>query len=153
MKTFGWICVVLGGLSFIGAASAGHNVFGPVFWLALGIALVYLGNQKEEEKKKNEVASTSKPKLTPIIENKPVQVAEPIRQKTYWENYKDTNPSKAKEIEELLRIDIQSYQTETQERKFKCWIDSARAWAVPSLRQRLLILKKWNNTQQDSFRK
>jgi hypothetical protein len=83
MKTFGWICVVLGGLSFIGAASAGHNVFGPVFWLALGIALVYLGNQKEEEKKKNEAASTSKPKLTPIIENKPVQVTEPIRQKTY----------------------------------------------------------------------
>ena len=106
MKTFGWICVVLGGLSFIGAASAGHNVFGPVFWLALGIALVYLANQKEEEKKKNEAASTSKPKLTPIIENKPVQVTEPIRQKTYWENYKDTNPSKAKEIEELLRIDM-----------------------------------------------
>ena len=74
--------------------------------LALGIALVYLGNQKEEEKKKNEAASTSKPKLTPIIENKPVQVTEPIRQKTYWENYKDTNPSKAKEIEELLRIDM-----------------------------------------------
>ena len=39
MKTFGWICIVLGALSFIGAASAGHSVFGPVFWLALGIAL------------------------------------------------------------------------------------------------------------------
>ena len=52
MKTFGWICVVLGALSFIGAASAGHSVFGPAFWLALGIALIYFGNQKEEEKKK-----------------------------------------------------------------------------------------------------
>ena len=106
MKTFGWICVVLGALSFIGAASAGHSVFGPVFWLALGIALIYFGNQKEEEKKKNVAASTSKPNSSSIIETKPVQTAEPVRQKTYWENFKDINPSKAKDIEELLRIDM-----------------------------------------------
>ena len=52
MKIFGWICIVLGALSLIGAASAGHSIFGPVFWLALGIALVYFGNQKEKDKKK-----------------------------------------------------------------------------------------------------
>ena len=106
MKTFGWICVVLGALSFIGAASAGHSVFGPVFWLALGIALVYYGNQKEEEKKKNEIASTPKPQQPVRVESKPVQVAEPVKQKSYWENYKDTNPNKAKEIEGLLSIDM-----------------------------------------------
>lgn len=106
MKTFGWICIVLGGLSFIGAASAGHSVFGPVFWLALGIALVYFGNQKEEEKKKNEAASTLKPKPASIIVNKPVQATEPIKQKTYWEDFTNSNPSKAREIKELLRIDM-----------------------------------------------
>lgn len=106
MKTFGWICIVLGGMSFIGAASAGHSVFGPVFWLALGIALVYFGNQKEEEKKKNEAASTLKPKPASIIVNKPVQATEPIKQKTYWEDFTNSNPSKAREIKELLRIDM-----------------------------------------------
>ena len=106
MKTFGWICIVLGALSFIGAASAGHSVFGPVFWLALGIALVYLGNQKKEEKKKNEASSTPKPQQPVRVEPKPVQVAEPVKQKSYWENYKDSNPAKAKEIEGLLSIDM-----------------------------------------------
>ena len=47
MKVFGWICVVLGGLSLIGAASAGHSAFGPLFWLGLGITLLYFGNHKK----------------------------------------------------------------------------------------------------------
>ena len=47
MKVIGWICVVLGGLSLIGAASAGHSAFGPLFWLGLGIALLYFGNRKK----------------------------------------------------------------------------------------------------------
>lgn len=106
MKTIGWICVVLGALSFIGAASAGHSVFGPMFWLALGIALLYFGNQKEEEKKKKETTFTPKPEPATIIENKPIQTAEPVKQKTYWENFRETTPNKAKEIEELLRIDM-----------------------------------------------
>ena len=106
MKTFGWICIVLGGLSFIGAASAGHSVFGPVFWLALGIALVYFGNQKEEEKKKKESNSSPIPQQSPIIESKPIETMEPVKQKTYWQNFKDSNPTKAKEIEDLLRIDM-----------------------------------------------
>ena len=113
MKTFGWICIVLGALSFIGAASAGHNVFGPVFWLALGIALVYFGNQKEEEKKKKkkeeESSPVSKPKSAPIIETEPVQTTEPtepVKQKTYWENFKESDPIKAKEIEVLLNLDM-----------------------------------------------
>ena len=106
MKTFGWICIVLGALSFIGAASAGHSVSGPVFWLALGIALVYFGNQKKEEKKKNEASSTQKPQQPVRVDPKPVQVAEPVKQKSYWENYKDSNPAMAKEIEGLLSIDM-----------------------------------------------
>ena len=104
MKTFGWICVVLGALSFIGASSAGHSAFGPVFWLALGLALVYFGNKKEEEKKESEPAP--KPQETPIIESKPVQVVDPIKQKTFWDEFKEGNPTKAKDIEDLLKIDM-----------------------------------------------
>ena len=106
MKTFGWICVVLGALSFIGAASAGHSVFGPVFWLVLGIALIYFGNKKEEEKKKKESEPAPKLHQDPIIETKPVQIVEPTKQKTYWEEFKDGNPTKAKDIEDLLKIDM-----------------------------------------------
>lgn len=41
MKGFGWFCVILGSASFLGAAINGNSVFGPAFWLALGIYLVH----------------------------------------------------------------------------------------------------------------
>ncbi len=47
MKIAGWILVVLGGLSLLGAASAGHSVFGPIFWLGVGITLLYFANRKK----------------------------------------------------------------------------------------------------------
>lgn len=47
MKTAGMICTILGALSFIGAAFAGHNALGPSFWLALGIFLLYKAKNKE----------------------------------------------------------------------------------------------------------
>lgn len=40
MKVFGWICLVVGVLAFIGAATHGHSVFGPTFWIALGLVLL-----------------------------------------------------------------------------------------------------------------
>lgn len=40
MKIFGWICTVLGTLSFIGAAIGGHSIFGPLVWLILGIVIL-----------------------------------------------------------------------------------------------------------------
>lgn len=40
MKVFGWICTIIGSLAFIGAAIHRHSVFGPVFWIALGIVLL-----------------------------------------------------------------------------------------------------------------
>lgn len=51
MKIAGWILIVLGGLSMVGAASAGHSVFGPIFWLGLGIALLYFANHKKNNDK------------------------------------------------------------------------------------------------------
>ena len=46
MKVFGWICTIIGSLAFIGAAIYGHSVFGPVFWIALGIVLLLKSKKK-----------------------------------------------------------------------------------------------------------
>lgn len=54
MKIAGWILVALGGLSLLGAASAGHNVFGPIFWLGVGITLLYFGNRKKNNEDNKE---------------------------------------------------------------------------------------------------
>lgn len=51
MKNFGKFCIGLGGLSLLGALMAGHSAFGPIFWLALGIALVLIAKQKEDAKR------------------------------------------------------------------------------------------------------
>lgn len=52
MKTTGWILIVIGVLSFIGAASKGHSVFGPLFWIGIGGTLIYLKREKDEEPQK-----------------------------------------------------------------------------------------------------
>ena len=52
MKTFGWICIILGGLSLIGAFSSGDSGIGPCFLLAAGIGLVYFANQKDKKNTK-----------------------------------------------------------------------------------------------------
>ena len=49
MKTFGWIFIIIGALSFLGAFLKGNSVMGPVFWLGLGIYLVHRSAQKKEE--------------------------------------------------------------------------------------------------------
>ena len=104
MRTFGWICIVFGSLSFIGAVLAGHNVFGPSFWLALGIGLVY--KSKEKEKHNNEESSTNELQQISKVEINPKQSIETVKQKTFWEDYKENNPSEAQEIENLLKIDM-----------------------------------------------
>lgn len=50
MKIAGWIFLVIGVLSFIGAASMGNNVFGPCFWIALGGFLLFRAYNKEVNK-------------------------------------------------------------------------------------------------------
>ena len=47
MKTAGWIFIVIGVLAFLGAASKGHSVFGPLFWIGIGSVLIYLKREKE----------------------------------------------------------------------------------------------------------
>ncbi|MBQ7773668.1 MAG: hypothetical protein IJ383_06345 [Bacteroidales bacterium] len=52
MKTAGWIFLILGIVSFLGAAIGSSSVFGPCFWIALGAFLIYRGKEKEKEKAK-----------------------------------------------------------------------------------------------------
>ena len=49
MKITGWIILILGILSFTGAALASHSVFGPTFFIALGAFFIH----KSDEKNKN----------------------------------------------------------------------------------------------------
>lgn len=54
MKTWGWICVIIGGLAFLGTISKSGNPTGPIFWLGLGIFLLYRANQKKQEQKEKD---------------------------------------------------------------------------------------------------
>lgn len=51
MKIAGWILLGIGILSFIGAVSAGHSVFGPCFFTGLGIAFLCIASQKKKNNK------------------------------------------------------------------------------------------------------
>jgi hypothetical protein len=57
MKTSGWICLVLGILSFIGAALKEDGLLGPTFVIALGAFLLYRATHKEQEHKDNRKVS------------------------------------------------------------------------------------------------
>ena len=75
MKGFGKFCIWLGALSLIGALIGGHSAFGPLFWLALGIALLFIAKQKEDVNRKvdNQSTSLSAPVSQPA--NEPQQQA------------------------------------------------------------------------------
>ena len=59
MKGFGKFCIWLGALSLIGALIGGHSAFGPAFWLALGLALVFFAKQKEDVNRKMDNQTTN----------------------------------------------------------------------------------------------
>ena len=82
MKTFGWVLIIFGALAFLGAASKGHDVFGPCFWIAVGGVIVYLKREKEEinnttpivlPKKEESFEKTKQVRPVDVIEeNKPL---------------------------------------------------------------------------------
>ena len=67
MKTAGWIFVVIGALAFLGAASKGDSVFGPLFWIGIGTVLLYLKREKEENNKEKTIAETATPMKTETL--------------------------------------------------------------------------------------
>lgn len=70
MKGFGKFCIWLGALSLIGALIGGHSAFGPAFWLALGLALVFFAKQKEDVNRKmdNQTTNPSASATQPVKE-------------------------------------------------------------------------------------
>ena len=70
MKGFGKFCIWLGALSLIGALIGGHSAFGPAFWLALGLALVFFAKQKEDVNRKmdKQTANPSASATQPVKE-------------------------------------------------------------------------------------
>lgn len=57
MKITGIVLVIIGVLSFIGAATMGDNVLGPSVWTIVGIFLIIRANHKKryiEEQKQQE---------------------------------------------------------------------------------------------------
>ena len=67
MKTAGWILIVIGALAFIGAASKGDSVFGPLFWIGIGIVMLYLKREREENDKEKTITETTTSKKTEIL--------------------------------------------------------------------------------------
>lgn len=111
MKTAGYILSIVGCIAFIGAASAGHSVFGPLFWLAVGAVLIYYGKQKEDDKeskedkdkvdqpqtKTNTSEADMENKTSVAINDKPV---------SFWDKYVTYYPEKATQISSLLCVDF-----------------------------------------------
>lgn len=90
MKIAGYIFTAIGGLAFIGGLAAGHSVFGPLFWLALGIVLIYFGKKKEEKQEtveKNEKINQRPTNAEKTISQskKGTQEIFKDKQMTYWE--------------------------------------------------------------------
>ena len=73
MKTAGWIFIVIGAFAFLGAASKGNSVFGPLFWIGIGGVLIYLKREKEEtyaEKTMVKPIEPKQPEKTQVREEK-----------------------------------------------------------------------------------
>lgn len=51
MKITGWVLLIIGILSFIGAVSKGHGLIGPLFFGALGVYLLSRVDKKKQEEK------------------------------------------------------------------------------------------------------
>lgn len=107
MKTAGYIYLILGILSFIGAMTAGNSIFGPCSFIAIGFALIYSANEKDKKEssqtKKEEI--NNQPEKSKVVVNDSESKSNPNLNKTklrsYWEQYKASNPNNANEIQSL----------------------------------------------------
>lgn len=113
MRTAGCICLVIGVLSFLGAALKGNSVFGPLFWISLGAFLLYRANNKEQERDKKSIASEKTPDEKA---QKHVSVIEPVNEN----NQRDTNNRPNQQLESLE--DIQAQLTLQQREAAMCLI-------------------------------
>lgn len=112
MKTTGWICLIIGVLSFMGAALKGNSVFGPIFWISLGAFLLYLAANKEQVNEK-------KPSVPETIREEDIQMSDST-ETPVDENDVDAQQPPAQQPESLE--DITSQLTLQQREAAMCLI-------------------------------
>ncbi len=52
MKTAGYVILILGCISLLGTLLGGSGSLGPLFWIALGIFLLYRAKEKKSTEEK-----------------------------------------------------------------------------------------------------
>lgn len=68
MKTAGWICLFIGIVSFLGASLKGNSVFGPSFWIAMGVLFLYRGKKKDQkDERENNTNISEDPQVLDIL--------------------------------------------------------------------------------------
>lgn len=119
MKKAGWICLIIGVISFFGAVAKGNSATGPLFWTGLGVFLLYRANNKKSEQEnhipsRDMSACQSKDKA-----EKTAMLQETI---PYQIQKVETNPQSISNQELESLEDIQSQMTLQQREAAMCLI-------------------------------
>lgn len=97
MKTVAIICLILGGLSLIGAAYKGDSVFGPLFFIALGAFFAHRhANRKDSQNNKY-----TNPSFSDNIKSIEESVSQPI-QITKAKSVSDYHPDTTENLQSKL---------------------------------------------------
>ena len=104
--------MIIGVLSFMGAALKGNSVFGPIFWISLGAFLLYLAANKEQ-------VNENKPSVPEIIREEDIQMSDST-ETPVDENDVDAQQPPAQQPESLK--DITSQLTLQQREAAMCLI-------------------------------
>ena len=95
MKIAGWICLIFGVLSFLGAAVKGNSVFGPCVFIALGVFFILKSSDNNEH-------ATSVTHITEVKDR-----STPSNEQTWGLNPTTHSVQKAQEPESLEEIQSQ----------------------------------------------
>lgn len=113
MRTVGWICLVIGVLSFLGAALSGNSVFGPLFWIALGVFLLYRVNNRDDANEQKSKKIEQQTKETTQVQGNIIE--------TIPEHHRDDIPMRSNQQLESIE-DIQTQLTLQQREAAMCLI-------------------------------
>lgn len=111
MKYFGWISIIIGVLTLFGELDSRHPDVGvQLFMIVLGVIFLIFAYRKEKEEDKT--FESIKPQDTFKSNNIFVQT-------TYWGSYRMQHPSKAKDIENVLGIDLSTLSDQDCQEKIQ----------------------------------
>lgn len=119
MKKAGWICLIIGVISFFGAVVKGNSATGPLFFTGLGVFLLYRANNKKSEQE-NHISSQDK--STCQSKNKVEKTA--MLQETISHQIQkvETNPQNISNQELESLEEIQSQMTLLQREAAMCLV-------------------------------